>query len=609
MINSILLKDGQVFEQIQLEEHEKFIPDNFNTHDMNKNVSFYVRIIQSVVLMSLMQVAVAQGLYSNTSQSTQYVRMLSRNASTAIDAVYYNPAGLAGLSEGWHFAINDQVAFQTNVITNNYPVLNDDKYSGKIMCPLLPSAFGAYKMGNFVFSLGAGISAGGGLITYERGLPSFEIPVSRIVPDLTLLSTPPFVVFPSGISGYTTDIYYENRTFFPGFQAGVTYRFNKILSGFAGIRYISGSGTFYGYINDSQLIVDDNMYGSDWLSGTLLPQATGARTSYNGMATSVQQLIIEGAGSFTLAQVHMAGYITYAQRVSYESALSNLGLTSAQIAALTMNSVYSRFTYAVTYLNSNIVQINTAISSSTDKELDVIQAGAGWTPVLGINLNMGDKINVGVKYEFLTKLALVNNTTSDDFELYPDNATVEIIIPSMFALGIGYKPMDLLEAQLSFSMIFDKSVNWGLNTRDQVLTGFHDIRERVVEKNTWEIALGLQYKIRNDLALSAGCMTTRPGVDDSYQSAFGFVSPSVTVGAGLAWEITDMLTLDAGIMNTFFQDVDLTYFDVKLQEWNDKYPAIYSGNNYVSGEYTEKLSKRHLVVSAGITYSIIKTEK
>jgi long-subunit fatty acid transport protein len=98
-------------------------------------------------------------------------------------------------------------------------------------------------------------------------------------------------------------------------------------------------------------------------------------------------------------------------------------------------------------------------------------------------------------------------------------------------------------------------------------------------------------------------------VDDSYQSAFGFVSPSFTVGAGFAWKITDMLTLDAGVMSTFYQDVNLTYFDVKLQEWNDKYPAIYSGNNYVSGEYTEKLSKRHLVVSAGITYSILKTEK
>lgn len=574
---------------------------------MKKVVFNYVRIILVVMLMCIMHVTGAQGLLSNTRQSAQYVRMLSRNASTIIDAVYYNPAGLSALSDGWHFAVNNQAVFQTNTITNGYPVLTDGVYTGKNMSPLIPSVFGAYKTGNVAFSLGATISAGEGLMTYERGLPSFEIPLSRMVPDLTVLSTLPFSSLHYELSGYAADINYKERTYYPGIQAGITYRFNEVLSGFAGLRYIFGSGTYEGYIRDVKLIVGgEEQDASDWLSGTVLPEASGLRTSYSSLRTSVNQLITAGVGNYTIAQVQTAGYITSAQRANYEAALSTLGLTSAAIAGLNIYSVYSRFSSAVTSLNSAITQITAASNTAADREMDVRQTGAGWTPIIGMNLNVSSKVNLGMKYEFKTRLAAVNSTTADDFDVYLDGDEWEISIPALLAIGIGYKPMDLLEAQLSFNLIFDKSENWGLNIRDQVLTGFHDIREREVEKNTWELALGLQYSIRNELALSIGGLIIQPGVADSYQCDFGYVSPSVTVGAGIEWKITDLVTLDAGIMSTFYQSVDLTYFDVKLQEWNDKYPTIYSGNNYVNGEYTEKLDKYRLAVSAGLTYRIFK---
>jgi long-chain fatty acid transport protein len=39
----------------------------------------------------------AGGLLTNTNQSAQFIRMMSRNASLDIDAVYFNPAGLIKL--------------------------------------------------------------------------------------------------------------------------------------------------------------------------------------------------------------------------------------------------------------------------------------------------------------------------------------------------------------------------------------------------------------------------------------------------------------------------------------------------------------------------------
>jgi hypothetical protein len=43
----------------------------------------------------------AGGLVTNTNQSAMYTRLQSRNASTSIDAVYYNPAGLTKLGDGF----------------------------------------------------------------------------------------------------------------------------------------------------------------------------------------------------------------------------------------------------------------------------------------------------------------------------------------------------------------------------------------------------------------------------------------------------------------------------------------------------------------------------
>ena len=54
----------------------------------------------------------AGGLVTNTNQSASWVRLPSRNASIEIDAVYYNPAGLMKLDNGFHFSLNNQTIFQ-----------------------------------------------------------------------------------------------------------------------------------------------------------------------------------------------------------------------------------------------------------------------------------------------------------------------------------------------------------------------------------------------------------------------------------------------------------------------------------------------------------------
>jgi len=54
----------------------------------------------------------AGGIVTNTNQSAAWVRWLVRDASLGIDAVYYNPAGLTKLDNGFHLSLNNQFIFQ-----------------------------------------------------------------------------------------------------------------------------------------------------------------------------------------------------------------------------------------------------------------------------------------------------------------------------------------------------------------------------------------------------------------------------------------------------------------------------------------------------------------
>ncbi len=123
----------------------------------------------------------AGGLVTNTNQSALFTRLQSRNASTVIDAVYYNPAGLTKLEDGFHFSLNNQTIGQTKTITTTYPYLAGSpvEYVGTVSAPVFPSVYAAFKTGKMAFSAGFNPIGGGGGAKYDNGLPSFEMSIGR----------------------------------------------------------------------------------------------------------------------------------------------------------------------------------------------------------------------------------------------------------------------------------------------------------------------------------------------------------------------------------------------------------------------------------------------
>jgi len=181
-------------------------------------------------------------LVTNSNQSAMYLRVLARNATTDLDAVYYNPAGLAFLENGWHFSLSNQTINQEKSITNAFPLLNQAEYIGDVKVPIYPNFYAVYKTNKLAFSFGFGPNAGGGTVDFTKGLPSFEIPFSQL----------PLMISSFGLptTAYSTDIAFKGSSIFLGFQANVTYALSETISAAAGFRYIKATNTYEGYIRN-----------------------------------------------------------------------------------------------------------------------------------------------------------------------------------------------------------------------------------------------------------------------------------------------------------------------------------------------------------------------
>lgn len=540
----------------------------------------------AIIVSTLSLTGYAGGLLTNANQSAQYVRMLSRNASTQIDAVYFNPAGLIKLNDGWHFALHNQSIFQTKTVESYFPLLNDGKYEGKVEAPVFPSAFAVYKKENWAFSLGFGPNGGGGSADFDRGLPSFEIPISKVVPGLAGLSALGY-----NVTGYNADLSFEGSSVFWGIQAGATYKVSDMVSVYGGVRYLPSTNAYTGSIKDISLQVGGQTQNAKTFltgaSATVKTLANGATAA----ASSLQPLVVGGAGSYTLAQVQGQGYISAAQKAQLEAGLQGLGLSPAQIAAITVEQAQGVFTSGAFSLNTTSATLAGTATMLDNKEVDTKQTGAGWTPILGANFSPAENLNITVKYEFETKLTLTNETKVDDLGLFPNNEKSQSDLPAILTFGAGYKPLAWLETQLSYNLYFDKGVNWGKNVRDLAVWKNVDptkIRQREIDHNYWELALGLQFNLSDRFALSVGGLRSAAGIAESYQSDFSYSNPSYTGALGFQWKINDQLTFDAGLMNSFYEDKEVPYTD----------PDV--------GNYKDKLSKKTSGVAFGLSYSIFK---
>jgi long-chain fatty acid transport protein len=521
-------------------------------------------------------VAFGGGIVTNSNQSAHWVRTLVRDAAIGPDAVYYNPAGLTKLEDGFHFSLNSQTIFQNKDVSNDYMYLSPTpkKFLGDVVAPVFPSLYATWKKNKIAVSFGFNPVGGGGGATFEKGLPSFEQSVSDMVPMINMLGSPLGVE----ATDYRLDVYFKGTSVYFGYQLGVSYQITDVVSAYLGARYVAVKNTYEGHLRDVQVKIDNNWVDvsstfsdfSTTYAGLATQATTGATyaTTFSGTMGSLMTAGLPPAA--TLADAEAAGAIDATQRAQLEGGLTAIGVDASQgigdiqtdcdDAAVTFTYQAGQATYA-----SNL-STNAATLTGTlfNQEADVVQKGWGITPIIGVNLAF-DKLNIGIKYEFKTTIDVENDTKKDfiigltpeltPITMFPDGAKTSSDMPALLSLGVDYKVTPKLSASGGFHYYWDKGVNYGKTDENHQEVD----NSEIIDKNYFELAVGLEYGITDKIFLSGGYLLANTGVSEEYQSDLSYSLTSSTVGGGLGFKLMDNLMINAGVSYSFYKDDTKTY--------------------------------------------------
>jgi long-chain fatty acid transport protein len=176
-----------------------------------------------------------------------------------------------------------------------------------------------------------------------------------------------------------------------------------------------------------------------------------------------------------------------------------------------------------------------------DMYVDTEQKGTAWTPLLGLNIRPSDRLNIGIRYEFNTKLTLKNETAEDDTGMFPDGYSFRADIPAILSIGVQYGLTENFRAMLSYHYFFDKNANWSGD-------------EKLVDSNSYDIGIGLEYDIASAFTISAGYLRTQVGVSDAYQGDFSHELSSNGVGGGMRIKLGQKAALELGAIYVKYDD-------------------------------------------------------
>ena len=502
----------------------------------------YQKTALAALLLAMATSTQAGGLLTNTNQNIAFNRNFARVGAIGIDGVYFNPAGVAFLDQGFHLSLNFQNVYQTREITSyEYPFkLNGGNttdgskfYEGKASVPILPSFQVAYNKDKWSFQAGFGLTGGGGKASFNEGLPSFERQIA-ILPALINQQLPTFSTLlgqqETPATSYSMQSYMSGHQYNFGLQLGVAYKINENLSVFGGARFNYIYNKYEGNITNISADVNGNSqnlyeyFGSKAKlltekAAALQAQAVAAKTQ----ADAYQAQANAATNPTTKAQLQAAAdkYAAGAQQASAGAKLVSAGAD----------------------------KLNSSKELVKDRYVEVSQRGWGITPILGIDYRTG-KWNFAARYEFTTKFNIENNTKRDDTQKYENGVNTPNDIPGILALGAQYEVLKNLRVMAGYNHYFDKDARMNNN------------KQRFLKHNTQEFLAGVEWDINPSVTVSAGGQRTLYGLGDGkYLTDLSFVTSSYSFGVGAKIKVAKNAHLNVAYFFTNYSKFTKNYED------------------------------------------------
>ncbi|NQV30273.1 MAG: aromatic hydrocarbon degradation protein, partial [Candidatus Marinimicrobia bacterium] len=440
-------------------------------------------------ILLIMSIAFGGGMVENTNQSAEQIRMMARGASTDLDAVFFNPAGLTKLDNGMHLYLSSQTITQTRTITSDVASLNSNTFEGTTFAPVFPNFYFAYKMDKLVLSAGFVPIGGGGSAIFDKGLPSFEAPASVIPSSLSAAGIP--------TTAYSTDVEFNGSSTYLGGTASASYAINDMISVSVGAHFFSASNTYEGHLKDIMINpnypaagADGTMRSATAFFTTMATLLTGGAAQATGGAAALAPLIAGGAGDVSFANLVLGGSLPQANVDAIAAGFTALGVPGFNAATWTPNIASGAYTAAAAGYTANAAAMTANATATQDIEVDAKQTGTGFAPVLGLNISLMDKLNIGIRYEGKAALELTNETTVDGSGLFTDGDVTNADMPAMLGIGLSYRVIPALNIALDYNLYMNTGVDW-------------DGKEVNVEDGN-EIAVGVEFALSNSLLLSGG---------------------------------------------------------------------------------------------------------
>ena len=416
------------------------------------------QLLVAFVATTTTTTALAGGLVTNSNQNAAFLRQMSQDGIIDISGMYFNPAGTAFLSNGWHVSFNIQNAKQSRDITTDFPLfqMNQEKpytphkFDGDALAPVIPSLHVSYNHDKWSVNASFSLGGGGGKCEFDQGLGSFEAAYSgalatqvpgilptMLVPGLINAGIPATyaetLATTGQYSGYTLNSYMKGRQYYFGLSLGATYKFMDNLAGFVGLRGVYAPCNYNGFVKP----------------GVAYSIPANAALSFPGTA-----------GTADLAQ------------------------------------------YGI--------------------DLNCDQTGFGVTPIIGIDYKINKHWNIAARYEAETKLRLKNKTEANVPDLvaaqagavlsqFEDGKKVAANIPGILSAGAQYSPIEKVRLMAGWHYYFDKAAKQYNNKQDLIDKNTQefsagvewDINKWVTLSGSWQnTRYGLSDQYMNDLSFN-----------------------------------------------------------------------------------------------------------
>ncbi len=308
----------------------------------------------------------------------------------------------------------------------------------------------------------------------------------------------------------------------------------------------------------------------------------GGETEYND-----GNIITENIGNAAAR-----GTFTNAGYSQYEATTGTTRPNNSQLApsgALSNEYAYAK-SFDYTFTTGVSYKVNSMFSLSagaryvwTDKEVDIHgtynsggtdtsvvgkydQEADGFGGVFGVNIRPIDTLNIGIRYETKVKLDWETTVDSSSRGTVGENIlwmngrvngeSYSRDLPAVFGIGLEWQVLPKLSINPSYTHYFEKDADWGT-------------QNDVVDKDSYDLALGLQYDVTETWALTAGYMYIGIGMSPDDYGIIEQMSPALdchAVALGTKYKMSERLLLTFGLTGYFYQadtdysnDPDVTY--------------------------------------------------